>query len=221
MLAHRPITPARPPRSPQLQQAQQRLATLQASSGTAGNQAAGAQARLRASVRCLEQLHGIFKAALDATAAGSAPVDVQVWLQGGARRPRPRRSQEACGTCAHARGAHAPRMQRSVQPRLPHASCAQQLASSHALGYSCCACPAHPARASQELRTRLAAAVQVLARMATFQRELGSCLDSLRLLLQRMADGGALEADEAEEAALAALPAPAAPAAAGAAPVAR
>ena len=57
----------------------------------------------------------------------------------------------------------------------------------------------------QELRTRLAAAVQVLARMATFQRELGSCLDALRLLLQRMA-AGADEADEADELAMAPAP---------------
>ena len=65
----------------QLQQAQQRLASLQAASGTAGNQAAGAQARLRASVRCLEQLHNIFKSALEATAT-NAPVDLQVGLLG-------------------------------------------------------------------------------------------------------------------------------------------
>jgi hypothetical protein len=40
---------------------------------------------------------------------------------------------------------------------------------------------------SQQLRAHLSTAVQDLARLAKAQREVGSCLDMLRLLLHRMA----------------------------------
>jgi hypothetical protein len=53
----------------------------------AGNQTAAAQARLRASVRCLESLHGLLKAALEAT-SNSAAIDLQV---GGGCGQTPRR----------------------------------------------------------------------------------------------------------------------------------
>ena len=106
----------------QLAQAQRRLGALQASAAAAGGQAAAAQARLRAGVRCLENLHGLLKGALDDAAGGGT---------GGA-------------------------------------GASQQ----------------------QQLRGRLAAAAKDLARLAKAQREVGACLDALRLLLARMAGGG-------------------------------
>ena len=54
----------------QLAQAQQRLGALQSAAAAAGGQAAGAQARLRAGVRCLENLHGLLKAAIEGAAGG-------------------------------------------------------------------------------------------------------------------------------------------------------
>lgn len=62
----------------QLHQAQQRLAAVQSSSEVAGNQAAAAQARLRASVRCLESLHALLKGALEQADGGRAPLDAKV-----------------------------------------------------------------------------------------------------------------------------------------------
>jgi hypothetical protein len=67
----------------QLAQAQQRVGSMQSSAGTAGHQAAGAQARLRAGVRCLESLHSLLKGALE-QAGSSGLVDKQVC--GGADR---------------------------------------------------------------------------------------------------------------------------------------
>ena len=55
--------------------------------------------------------------------------------------------------------------------------------------------PPHPHPTKQELRSHLAAAVQDLARMAKFQREMGGCLDMMRLLLQRMAAGSGEEVE--------------------------
>jgi hypothetical protein len=55
--------------------------------------------------------------------------------------------------------------------------------------------------APQAVRTRLAGAVQELARMAKAQREMGACLDALRLLLQRMASGSADGDDAADDSA--------------------
>jgi hypothetical protein len=87
-----PSPPAVLPR-PQLHHAQQRLGALQSSAAVAGNQAVGAQARLRASVRCLESLHALLKGAVEHS--GAAPrVDGQVrgaskGLAGCGSRPRP------------------------------------------------------------------------------------------------------------------------------------
>lgn len=41
--------------------------------------------------------------------------------------------------------------------------------------------------------------MQELARLAKCQREMGGCLDMLRLLLQRMASGGPLDGEEGGE----------------------
>jgi hypothetical protein len=75
-------TPSPPPVLPlhaylQLHRTQQRLGAMQSSAAVASNQAAAAQARLRASVRCLENLHFILKSALEQFTR-SAPIDLQV-----------------------------------------------------------------------------------------------------------------------------------------------
>ena len=184
---------------PQLHQAQQRLSAMQSSSNVAGNQAAAAQARLRASVRCLESLHALLKAVLEQADSSRAPLDGKVRLEEGCMR-----DMGIPGCCAV-------NILESMEANLAQANMCDCLAAScrsrcSSLSAACSLLKAAfvtplllPPPCAQALRARLSAAVQELARMAKCQRELGSCLDLMRPLLQRMASGAELEGEEGGE----------------------